>query len=91
MKQSLKAETPVIGGSLPQIECPTQLGGTLSFAQQQISKSVKKGNIKMEHQNETNAPNAAHQVIYIVRAPKEKKVHSKDAATALGVIQVKKW
>jgi len=45
-----------------------------------------------QQQSETNAPNAPHQVIYIIQAPKE-KVDIKDAynikaATALGIIHI---
>jgi len=46
----------------------------------------------MDQHSETNAPNAPHQVIYIIQAPKE-KVDIKDAynikaATALGIIHI---
>ena len=78
--------------SLPHIN--TQLGGKLSFARHQISKSVKKKRKLQDgpHQNETKAPNAPHQVIYKIQDPKE-EVNLKDgynikAATALGVIHI---
>ena len=57
-----------------------------------ISISSQQGNFKMYQRNGTNAPNAPHQVVYIIQAPKE-KVNIKDAynikaATALGVIHI---
>jgi len=45
-----------------------------------------------QQQSETNAPNAPHQVIYIIQAPKEKfdikDAYNIKAATALGIIHI---